>query len=481
MRHVGALLLLCSTLAATGAHANDTAELQRQIEAQNELIRKQSEALEHQTQELQQMGDRVRVLEDERAAGVVVPSEASVSSASEEKKPHRAGSGFPVAETDWGSLAIRFYTSVRYLNQRGLESTTTDAFGNERTPKRRNDIQHQKVLLYFSGWALDPSFTYLLYAWTSNPSQGLGAQVVLAGNLNYKWNEHLQLGIGTNSLPGVRSTAGNFPFWLSVDNRMIADEFFRPSYTFGVWAKGDILEQLSYQVMLGNNISQLGVDANRLDADLDTVAAELAWAPLGDYPGAFGDFAEQETPKLRLGLHFSFSQEDVQNQPDTDDGFQNVTLRLSDGNPIFTQDLFGAGIQIRNANYQMASFDAGIKYKGFSIEGEYYYRLLNELSGRQMADLGFDSLEDHGFQLQASAMLLPETLQGYLSGSRVFGEYGNPWDARIGLNWFPFRTRALRWNNEVMYVDDSPVGGSSLAQPVGGEGPVFYSSVEFFF
>lgn len=474
------VFLLCLGVAAARAAASDTAELQRQVETQSELIRRQSEALERQSQALREMGDRVRVLEDERAAGVAA-GDVSVSPAPEEKKPHRPGSGLPVGETDWGSLSIRFYTSVRYLNQRALESTTTDAFGNERRPKRRNDIQHQKVLLYFGGWALDPALTYLLYAWTSNPSQGLGAQVVLAGNLNYAWNEHLQLGIGTNSLPGVRSTAGNFPFWLSADNRLIADEFFRPSYTFGVWAKGEVVEQLRYQVMLGNNISQLGVDANRLDADLDTAAAELAWTPLGDYPSAFGDFAMQETPKVRLGLHFSFSQEDVQNQPDTDDGFQNVTLRLSDGNPIFTPDLFGSGIQIRNANYQMASLDAGVKYKGFSVEGEYYYRLLNEFSGRQLSGLDFDSLEDHGFQLQASTMLLPETLQAYVSGSRVFGEYGDPWDARLGLNWFPFRNQALRWNNEVMYLDDSPVGGSSLAQPIGGEGPVFYSTVEFFF
>lgn len=484
MKHHATAILLGLVLTGASASANDATELQRQIEAQNELIRKQSEALERQTQEMREMGDRLRVLEDERDASVAGEgggAPVAPMTRTEKIRRHVPGSGFLVGENDWGSLNIRLYTSVRYLNQRSLQSTTTDSFGNERTPKRRNDIQHQKVLLYFSGWALDPKFSYLLYAWTSNPSQGLGAQVILAGNLNYEWNEHLQVGIGTNSLPGARSTSGNFPFWLSADSRLIADEFFRPSYTFGVWAKGEIVEQLRYQVMLGNNISQLGVDANRLDADLDTVAAELAWAPLGDYPVAFGDFAEQETPKVRLGLHFSFSQEDVQNQPDTDDGFQNVTLRLSDGNPIFTPDLFADGVQIRNANYQMAALDAGLKYKGFSLEGEYYYRLLNDFSGRQLSELGFDSLEDHGFQLQASAMLLPEMLQAYLSGSKVFGEYGNPWDARIGLNWFPFRTQALRWNNEVMYVDESPVGGASLAMPVGGAGPVFYSTVEFFF
>lgn len=471
---------LCLLAPAFAASASD--ELRRQLEAQSELIRRQSETLERQAQELRQMGDRVRALEDERKA---LPEDATppVSSSAPAEAPsrHRAGSGFRVAENDWGSLNIRLYTSVRYLNQRLLESTTEDSFGNERSIKRRHDIQHQKVLLYFNGWALDPKFQYMLYAWTANTSQGLGAQVVLAGYLQYLFHERLTAGIGTNALPGVRSTSGNFPFWLTADNRPIADEFFRPSYTFGIWAKGRVVDGVDYQVMLGNSLSQLGVDAGRLDGDLSTVSAELSWKPMGEYPAAFGDFEETPSLATRLGLRFSYSQEDVQNQPNVDDGFQNVTLRLSDGNPIFTPGLFGDGIQIRNANYQMLSFDAGAKWNGVSLEGEYYYRWLDDFEGRSTSRLDFDDITDHGFQLQASAMVLPERLQAYVGGSKIFGDHGNPWDARVGVNWFPFRTRALRWNNEVMYVDDSPVGALSLAQPVGAEGPIFFSTVEFFF
>ena len=48
------------------------------------------------------------------------------------------------------------------------------------------------------------------------------------------------------------------------------------------------------------------------------------------------------------------------------------------------------------------------------------------------------SLFDHGFQLQASTMLKPDYLQAYVSGSQVFGEYGDPWDVGVGLTYFPF-------------------------------------------
>ena len=50
----------------------------------------------------------------------------------------------------------------------------------------------------------------------ANTSQGQLAQVVVAGNLTYKFNDHFNLGVGIGSLPGTRSTSGNFPFWLGV-------------------------------------------------------------------------------------------------------------------------------------------------------------------------------------------------------------------------------------------------------------------------
>ena len=61
---------------------------------------------------------------------------------------------------------------------------------------------------------------------------------MVAGNLTYTFNPHLTVGGGINSLPGVRTTEGTFPYWLGVDSRHIADEYFRPSYTTGLWARG---------------------------------------------------------------------------------------------------------------------------------------------------------------------------------------------------------------------------------------------------
>ena len=73
-------------------------------------------------------------------------------------------------------------------------------------------------------------------------------------------------------------------------------------------------------------------------------------------------------------------------------------------------------------------------------------------------------------------MALPKTVQVYASGSRIYGEHGDPWDLRGGLNYSPFQNQIVRWNAEYLYVRRSPVGALSLPTLVGANGGVFYTS-----
>ncbi len=387
--------------------------------------------------------------------------------------------GYKVANTEHGDASISIYTYGRYLNQLGLDSKYTTAFGNTLNIQRRQDFQLQKVQIKFLGWVFDQNFRYFLYAWTSNPSQGLPAQVVLAGNLNYTFKDWFSVGAGIRSLPGTRSVEGNFPFWLSVDSRLMADEFFRPSYTSGIWAWGKIGKNTDYITMVGNNLSTLGVSAAQLDNGFNTVSSSLVWKPTTDQFGpGFGDFEDHKTLATRLGAHFTYSEESKQSQPNSE-GFENTQIRLADGTVIFTPNIFGPGIIVNNVTYKMTSFDAGLKYRGFSLDGEYFMRWLNHFRGP-----GADSLRqlfDNGFQTQISAMVIPKLLQIYSGGSAIFGKYGQPWDFRLGLNLYPFKNRVVRWNTEFIYLHDSAVGYTALPYPVGGNGPVFHTNWELAF
>jgi hypothetical protein len=384
--------------------------------------------------------------------------------------------GFKVANTDKGDMNVAIYTYVRYLNQKGLDPTYTNAFNQTSQVQQRQEAQIQKVQIKFLGWIFDPRFRYFLYAWSSNPTQGKPAQVVLAGNLTYSFNDYFSLAGGITSLPGVRSTEGNFPFWLNVDNRMLADEFFRPSYTSGFWVRGDITPTLRYMAMIGNNLSTLGVSSAQLDNHFDTVATALIWEPsTGEFGKGFGDFEDHQALATRLALHYTRSTEDRQSQPGTE-SIENTQIRLSDGSIVFTPGLFGPGINVEQVRYQMADLDGGLKYKGLALEGEVYFRKLDSWEGANTA--GLRNLYDRGFQLQASAMLIPRTFQVYLAGSYVSGEYGDPWDIRAGVNWHPWKNRVFRWNTQVMYLDRSPVGYTSLTYNVGSKGVVFNTDFE---
>lgn len=403
-------------------------------------------------------------------------------------KPNSFGSytpnlGFKLADTEHGDLNVSIYTYVRYLNQLGLDETFTDSFGNVKNVQRRQDFQILKLQMKFLGWIENPKFRYFLYAWTSNANQGQGAQVVLAGNLNYAFDKRFTFSGGIRSLPGTRSVEGNFPFWLGVDSRMIADEFFRPSYTSGIWATGDLTKRLEYQVMIGNNMSTLGVSAAQIDNGLNTFSSVLIWNPIGEYvrgfpETGFGDFEHHEDPAVRLALHINRSDENKESQSNSDT-FENTQLRLSDGNIIFKPDLFGPGVTITDARWRMIATDGGLRFKGFSLDGEYYWRWLDNFRGPGTD--GLKSLFDHGFQSQGAAMVVPKKLQAYAGYSKIFGEYGNPWDARVGLNFFPFKNKVVRWNTEALYLHKSPVGYTSVPFAAGGQGMVFHSTVELAF
>jgi hypothetical protein len=413
--------------------------------------------------------------------GTSDPQAASEKSAVKDGSgTYAPNAGFKLVKTDMGEINLKIYSYIRYLNQMGLNESYINHYGTSTALDRRQDIQLNKVNIQFWGWLLDPKFRYLFYVWTNNTAQGLGAQVVVAGSLSYTFSQHFTLGGGVGALPGVRSTEGSFPFWLTNDNRYIADEFFRPSYTMGLWAKGAIVDGLMYNVMLGNNLSQLGIDAGQLDAHLSTISGALKWYPTtGEYGlnDNFGDFENHQEIATRLGVHYTRSPEDRQGQPDTE-AFENVQIRISDGTVIFAPGVFGPGIQLDNATYNMAGLDAGAKYKGFSLEGEYYWRLVDDFRGRGVEDLTFDRLTDNGFQIQASGMIIRSTLQAYAGYSKVFGEYGDPWDLRFGLNYHPWKNHVVRFNLEYIHTEKSPVGGLSLPYQVGGTGDIVYANFE---
>jgi len=389
--------------------------------------------------------------------------------------------GFLLYDGEKGQIYFRLFSYARYLNQRNLDPTYTDAFGKPHDVPLRQDVQLLKFFAPFSGWFLTPKFRYYLYVWSSNTAQGDPAQVVGAGNLSYNFNRYINVGAGITSLPSTRSTEGQFPYWLGVDDRITSDEFFRGSYTSGFWLKGEGQAKVKYMAMFGNNLSTLGVSASQLDNRFDTQSYMIQWLPTtGEFGlwGTFGDFDDHQKVATRVAAHFTHSLEEKQSQPGTE-GIENSQIRLTDGSNIFTRDLFGPGIDVDTVNYRMTSVDAGVKYHGLSLEGEYYRRWLSDFTGTNT--FGIADITDDGYQLQSSAMVVQKTLQLYLSGGQIFGDYGDASEVRAGGNWYFLKERGLRVNAEFLHLNKCPVGYTAVPYPVGGNGNVFHVNLEMNF
>ena len=232
---------------------------------------------------------------------------------------------------------------------------------------------------------------------------------------------------------------------------------------------------------MANNLSTLGVSASQIDNKFDTTSLMLQWLPTtGEFGlyGTFGDYDHHEKVATRLGAHYTTSTEEKQSQPGTN-GIENSQIRLTDGSVIFTPNLFGPGITVEQVDYDMQSVDAGIKWRGLSLEFEYYWRWLSNYQGSNTS--GIPDIDDHGYQVQASAMLVPKKLQVYAGASEILGDFGDASELRAGLNWYPLPTRGMRVNAEWIGLEDCPVGYTAVPYPVGGNGDVYHIDLELNF
>ncbi|HYX46894.1 MAG TPA: hypothetical protein VE820_08755, partial [Sphingomicrobium sp.] len=383
--------------------------------------------------------------------------------------------GWVLVNSNDATEYLGLMTYARYLNQNALNPTYTDSFGRVIPIDRRNEVQLYKVSLQFKGWLFSPNFSHLIFIWTNNANQGEGAQVAVAGFLRYRFADWLSVSAGIMPLPTTRSTNYSFPKWLRHDNRVMADEFYRGSYTSGIDALGTIAPGLEYRAMIGNNLSTLGVSSKQLDNKFDTYSASLVWMPTTKEFGlaeGFGDYDYHDKVATLIGLHYTHSTETAQGQPEVD-SFENSQIRLTDGTLLFSPDPFGTGGKIEEARYRMASIDAGVKYKGFSLEGQWYWRWVDKF--KTIGTIPVDEIKDNGVALQLSGMPIKDYLQAYVTYSKIWGQNGNPNEYALGLNYYPFGRREMHVNLEAIHLDRSPVGGYHIPVPVGGQGWVFLS------
>jgi hypothetical protein len=391
------------------------------------------------------------------------------------------GKGFTVAQTEYGELNISAYMQMRYVNQIGTDDTWTDRFGTVKPYDARQDITLNKTLLWFTGWLADPKLRYAFSIWTSQSLQGQTGNIQTTGTLTYAFSPVFALSAGVSALPSNHTNMGNWPLWLGAE-RQIGDDYLKPGYTQGIWVDGKLAPKVFYKVVLGNSINTIGVDPGQLDNNLNTIGASVWWMPTtgewGPRNGAIGDFEMHETAATLFGVSYTHSREDKFAL--ATGGFENFAIRLSDGTSVFQPNALQPGTSIDRLDYDMGSVRAGYKYQGFSILGEYQWRALSNFAGT--GPLTRNGVWDQTFVLNVGKFIVPQKIEGYFRGSYIWGESRDPWDAAVGLNWFPVDgNRNIRLNGDAAYIYKTPVGANSYPWQIGMTGVALNVNLEVLF
>ena len=376
------------------------------------------------------------------------------------------------------ALRLNNNTQLRYLNTLDSNDTFTDHLGNVREVHRRNDITVNRSMFILGGYIFDKRVRYSLTVWTSAGA----ASIVVAGNIGWQFNKHITLMAGYTGVPGSRSLVNTFPYYTATD-RSMADNFFRPGFTQGIWAFGDITKHLHYLAFLGNSLNTLSITANKIDTNL-MGSGSVWWEPLGGYsePGKsvnmYDDYFAQKKVRIRLGTAFTISREDRFSNLDTSSP-ENTALYNSDGVLTFSTGAFAPGVTVSKATYKMWAIDGGFKYSGLAVNGQYYMRWLNDFEAD--GPIPVTSTFDHGYELSAGYFVVPKKLMVYGRGSQVFGQFGNSWEYAGGVKWHFLPTERLWLNGELMRVNHAPYSGAFTPYTAGMNGwaPMIQTVIAF--
>ncbi len=385
--------------------------------------------------------------------------------------------GFEIVKTPDATLNFTGYLLFRYMNQLPAEQSYTDHLGVTHTIDTRKDFSMpHRVIMGFTGFVFDPKFNYNFTVWTVNATE----QVAVFGNLSYLFRKEFNLFAGVGSMPGTRSLTYSHPYWMGSD-RVMADEFFRPGFTQGMWAVGELTPGLAYTAMVGNNISTLGINASENTRNM-AVGGTLWWMPTTHEfgpKGAFGDFEEHQKLATRFGSSFTHSREDRSTMDKNKSTPDATQIHMADSLYLFEPDSLIHGKTVQRATYQMSAVDAGMKYKGFFIGAEYYTRWLDRFTDTLGESLPLNMVTDRGFYVQTAKMIVPRKSELYGAVSLVYGDknagYSNSSDYLIGTNYYLYDTRNVRLNAQVNVVDRSPAS-SSFGYYIGGQKGVIVSA-----
>lgn len=306
----------------------------------------------------------------------------------------------------WGQLRHNFFDS------RGL---TLD----------QNDLEFERLRLTFSGYAYNPNFTYS-FQFDADSDSGAGAQNVdmldyygtydFGADLFGAEKKRLALRFGRWKV-GFNRAREESGTRMQFSDRSTASVIFDFDRSIAIALLGEgvptVGEKFTWEVALTNGIDNAGFRPSRagqLDRNLG-MSARTNWLVMGDWGNdGHADIDFRDIPALRMGSGFTYTRPDVEgvrefNFPRVLAGGANINTALPAG--VTAYNLF------------MFANDLNLKYQGFSLVSETYYRHISGFAG-----FGLASFSDFGYWNEVGYFVVPQKVQLIARHAHVRGDSG---------------------------------------------------------
>lgn len=367
------------------------------------------------------------------------------------------------------ALKFNLTTQFRYTGFARADESWVDSAGVVRPIRNQSNFELNRAWFTFSGFAFTPKLRYSASVFTTTTSN----KTLPLWLITYEFGKALSLSGGNFKVPGTREWIESNRYVLGTD-RTMANTFFRPSISPGVWINGEPFDGLFYFAGVYNDFNAAALGPDRLNTNM-TYSGNLWWEPLGAFGKGYSDQEIHETPVMRTGgslsFHRSFRELDLaQGQTNP----ENTILRLSDGTPLYQQGALAPGVMLTAADVLLLSYDLAFKYRGFSLSGEYYARWIGDMDAKGGAiPLRDRRLFDTGGFVQLSYALIPRRLELFARSSLVAGPFGEGSEYGGGLNWYAFSNRNVRGTFEAKKINHSPADNALYGYFAGESGMLF--------
>jgi hypothetical protein len=230
------------------------------------------------------------------------------------------------------------------------------------------------------------------------------------------------------------------------------------SLAFGVYGEQRQQDTLwTWETAIFNGLVTGGAETGTA-GDLDNnfaVSGRLASYIGGDWGSDDQcDFDFHSSPVYRLGSAFAVSKIDRAGQTEFN------AIRVVDAGERLANLLPNQITQYQVSKYAV---DASMKYRGWSMTGEYYFRNIGRFVGTDQPNLF-----DHGFSLDTGYFVIPQKFEVLARWSRVVGDSGtlglanqSADERAFGGVWY-FRRHAAKLTFDATHLNGAPIDSFSL-------------------